>query len=155
MLTRWSHHWRRWRALEPLQRQVFFWASVQLPWYWILLRIRSLPKLHAGLRQVLKRVGRQCVPHEEVVQIAEAVNMAAAHSPFPRTCLTRSLVLLKLLAQRGVEAELRVGVRLLSGKLDAHAWVEHEGVPVNDRAAIASDYAAFDDLGQSLAFHTP
>lgn len=150
-----SNYLGRWRALTPLQKQVFLRATAQLPWCWVLLRTRSLPSLHADWQQVLKQAGGQSMPREEVYRMAEAVNLAAAHSFFPGTCLTRSLVLLHLLAKRGVKAELRVGVRMLRGGLDAHAWVEHEGVPVNDRADIGSVYAAFDDLGQSLSFMAP
>lgn len=44
-------------------------------------------------------------------------------------CLIRSLVVLRLLGERGIPASLVIGVRAESG-FGAHAWVEHEGRPV-------------------------
>jgi hypothetical protein len=44
-------------------------------------------------------------------------------------CLIRSLVVLRLLGQRGIPARLVIGVRAESG-FGAHAWVEHDGRPI-------------------------
>jgi hypothetical protein len=44
-------------------------------------------------------------------------------------CLIRSLVVLRLLGQRGIPARLVIGVSAESG-FGAHAWVEHDGRPV-------------------------
>lgn len=78
--------------------------------------------------------------------LAEAVNIAARHTPFPATCLTRSLLLDWLLQRRGVTSDLRIGVRLTEGALDAHAWVEYKGIPVNDLPYVASQFASFGEL---------
>jgi hypothetical protein len=47
-------------------------------------------------------------------------------------CLTRSLTLARILARRGVGADVRIGVRTENGKLLAHAWVEWRGRPLNE-----------------------
>ncbi len=47
---------------------------------------------------------------------------------------------------------LRIGVRLDDAAFDAHAWVEVEGVPVNDKPDIARHFAAFDDLPAATLF---
>jgi hypothetical protein len=39
------------------------------------------------------------------------------------TCLRRSLALQKMLAQRGIVAELKIGVHKELDMLSAHAWV--------------------------------
>jgi len=83
------------------------------------------------------------------------VNLAARHSPFPATCLTRSLLLQWLLLRRGVASQLRIGVRLHSKSLQAHAWVECDGVPVNDSVDIASQFAPFAASLPAAAFMTP
>jgi hypothetical protein len=49
--------------------------------------------------------------------------------PGDTRCLARSLVLTRLLAQRGIPAKLVIGVRAAPDFL-AHAWVEYDGVPV-------------------------
>jgi hypothetical protein len=49
--------------------------------------------------------------------------------PTDKRCLIRSLVLLRLLEQRTMDAVLVIGVRR-DNEFTAHAWVEHQGVPV-------------------------
>ena len=62
--------------------------------------------------------------------LARPVNLVAAR--LRATCLARSLVLRWILARRGIGTELKVGVRNEGGGLHAHAWLECDGVPVND-----------------------
>jgi hypothetical protein len=51
--------------------------------------------------------------------------------PWRRTCMRRSVVLLYLLQRAGRPAVLNVGVRRdHHGKLDAHAWLTREGLPL-------------------------
>ena len=49
--------------------------------------------------------------------------------PWDSRCLMRSLVLVRMLARRGVKAQLVIGVRP-GGEFSAHAWVEHSGRPL-------------------------
>jgi hypothetical protein len=49
--------------------------------------------------------------------------------PWDSRCLMRSLVLLRMLARRGVVCELVIGVRP-GEKFEAHAWIEHDGHPL-------------------------
>lgn len=49
--------------------------------------------------------------------------------PGDTRCLTRSLVLLRMLSRRGIEASVVLGVRP-SPEFGAHAWVEHAGQPL-------------------------
>lgn len=88
----------------------------------------------------------------DVLALAEAVNIAARHTPFHATCLTRSLLLCWLLRRRGVSSELRIGVNLSAGMLRAHAWVECAGQPVNDRADIADEFRPFTSPATETAF---
>ena len=71
--------------------------------------------------------------------------MASRYSPFPSSCLTRSLALVRMLKKDGIESQLRIGVRIAGTALDAHAWVEYAGMPVNDTADVAHRFAAFPD----------
>jgi hypothetical protein len=48
-------------------------------------------------------------------------------------CLARSLCLRRLLAGRGIEGILRIGVAREEGRLLAHAWIEWEGKPLGER----------------------
>jgi len=78
---------------------------------------------------------------ERATRIARIVNFACRHGIRSSTCLTRSLTLIRLLSRRGLESQLKIGVRIDdSEKMAAHAWVEVAGLPVNDKKDVASDF---------------
>lgn len=62
------------------------------------------------------------------------------------SCLSRSLVLRDLLAQKGIGCEVRIGVRHRGPEFDAHAWVEVDGTVVNDSADTVATYAPIHSL---------
>lgn len=113
-----------------------------MPVCWIGLQVLGLARLEARLA----RSGS----HGKSMSLAEAqetgrlVNLAARYAPVRANCLTRSLLLSWMLRRRGVACELRIGVRLVQGMFSAHAWVEVEGLPVNDRPDIATEFAPFE-----------
>ena len=131
--------------LNAMQKCRLLAAWLWLPLFWLGLRVLGLPRFQAWL---LKGPARSALSLTLPVikALGEAVNIAARHSPFPATCLTRSLLLGWLLRRRGVQSQLCIGVRLTQGALNAHAWVECEGVPVNDRPDVGAQFASFGDL---------
>lgn len=134
----------RFRALSWPEQRVVVVAMLLLPPFWIGLRVLGLSRFLTWLTRspVVVRAPRS---REELAAIGALVNVAGNHVPFPSTCLTRSLVLNWLLRCRGVDSELRIGVRLNEGTFEAHAWVEHEGQPLNDAQDIAARFAAFNE----------
>ena len=134
-------------ALSPVQQRTLLAAWLWLPFFWLGLRVLGLPRLQALLQS--RPLAAQLAPVlilPAIQALGEAVNIAARHLPFPATCLTRSLLLGWLLRRRGVQSQLCIGVRLTQGALNAHAWVECEGVPVNDRPDVGAQFASFGDL---------
>ena len=86
--------------------------------------------------------------------------MAAAvrYGPWRPRCLLRSLTLARYLGRRGIACEVRIGLPAEQGgaapgadlDFSAHAWVEYDGVVLNDRDDVAALYAPFDlPSGQS------
>lgn len=143
-------------ALTAAQQRTLVTAWLWLPLFWLGLRLLGLPRFQALLqRRPLPAEPAQALSLPDIQALGEAVNIAARHTPFTATCLTRSLLLGWLLRRRGVASDLRIGVRLTQGALDAHAWIECAGVPVNDRADIAAQFASFGDIVPLDAFHTP
>jgi hypothetical protein len=65
-------------------------------------------------------------------RIVRRVDIAARHHLYSMTCLRRALVAQRLLAECGLATELRIGVRKTGPQLEAHAWVEFEGVPIGE-----------------------
>lgn len=83
-------------------------------------------------------------PDAEAPALAALVNAAANHLPIACSCLTRSLLLDWMLRRRGFASELRIGVRLVHDRLQAHAWVQLNGTPVNDTPGAVETFAAFE-----------
>jgi hypothetical protein len=125
-----------------------------LPLSWMGLRMLGLPRFQNFIMRIpVHSVSAMTL--DDIQSLGQAVNIAARHTPFPVTCLTRSLLLDMLLHRRGVASKLRIGVRLTHGRLDAHAWVECGGVPVNDRSDVATQFVPFADPVPPEVFSSP
>ena len=71
--------------------------------------------------------------------LSQRISAVAARMPVQPRCLTCSLLLAGALRRRGVAGELCVGVASAGG-FSAHAWVELDGVALNDTADVASRF---------------
>jgi len=136
----------KFRRLSPQERRTFLAAMAWLPCFSLALRMFGLRRFRAILHRTVVPAQRLPDSLEQVLRMGELVNIAGRHTPCPVTCLTRSLLLEWLLGRRGVDAELRIGVRLYGTALDAHAWVEYAGMPVNDQPDVASRFVPFGAL---------
>ena len=97
---------------------------------WRELRRAPIEEVIARLRAGGGRGGPQGPRElEEARRLGWIVVRALSFLPGDTRCLRRSLVLTRLLARRGISARLVIGARTAPDFL-AHAWVEHEGVPV-------------------------
>ncbi len=131
------------RELPAREQKVLLASLALLPLFWLGLRLAGLRRFQAWLdRSPVAQ--RTPLTQAEGAALGVAVNRAASHVLGPATCLTRSLQLRWLLRRYGTSSDLRIGVRLEGGELLAHAWVEQDGVPVNDHPDVASCFAAFD-----------
>ena len=76
-----------------------------------------------------------------------AVDVASRRGLVAGTCLSRSLTLRDLLARRGIDTALRIGVSKELQRLSAHAWVEYEGEPLNDAPDVRTRFAPLERAG--------
>ena len=60
------------------------------------------------------------------LELGRAVRRTLVLLPSDSRCLTQSLVLIGLLARRGVPAKLLIGVEATGEQFGAHAWVEYD-----------------------------
>jgi hypothetical protein len=147
---------QRFRALSASEKKAFLGAMALHPLFWIGLHTLGYARLqHWVDRASSVRPTLDNTDLDQLLALGRVVNVAARHAFGPATCLSRSLVLRWLLQRRGIETQLRIGVRLAGGELDAHAWVEHAGVPLNDSADVGERYAAFDGELSADSFHSP
>ena len=141
------------RALSGSERRVLATTMMLLPLFWLGLRVAGFARFNRWLD------GSPPTPDfhssiDELMNIGRIVNIAARHTLARGNCLTRSLVLRWILRRRNVGSDLRIGVRLVNGYLEAHAWVEYNGKPINDSADVAERYAAFAGNLSAEAFST-
>ena len=91
---------------------------------------RKLPAVVVTLRDVPATSGLPLPdPGVDGIRLGRAVMRALVLTPGGTKCLMRALVLLRLLARRGISnAELIIAVQPGPTVLDAHAWVELDEV---------------------------
>jgi hypothetical protein len=136
-----ASRWSRWRALPARERREAVLAAGLIPLAATCLRVAGSPRTLKGLARRLGPVSPVDLPAAR--QAARAVARAAAHAPYRGNCLSQSIALMWLLRRRGLAARLRLGARRREGALEAHAWVEHGGVVLNDRPDVTRLFAPF------------
>jgi len=107
---------------------------------WLLWRsgLAGVQRLQAAPAAIGRASGSPRLPPRDVARL-----VAGALRPFGANCLGESLTLAVLLQRLSYPAALRIGARRAQVGLEAHAWVELDGVPLNDRPDIAADYSPF------------
>ncbi len=108
---------------------------------WLLKR-RDFPTTLGTLREIrnpstLSELDQQLVG----IRLGRAVERTLGPLPADSRCLIKSLVLIRLLARRGVDGRFIIGVRS-DPNFQAHAWVEKGGTPLLDDGAGAYERLA-------------
>lgn len=98
----------------------------------------NLGRIQKWVRSASKRAERT-EPVLVVEDIAAAVNTACSYYPKTVACLQRSSAIARMLRRRGMSAAVVIGVQLLP--FASHAWVEVDGIVVNDKARVKEAYA--------------
>lgn len=79
--------------------------------------------------------------------LARAVERAATHGVFRPLCLTRAIALREVLDAEGITgSDVRVGVRRVGGRFDAHAWVRWGDAVLGDRPEHVAEFTEVDDI---------
>jgi hypothetical protein len=132
----------RFLALSATHRRTFVAAMVMLPLFRVALCLLGLQRLQARIHRK-HHPNSSALELDEMKRIGVLVNRATHLVLGPNNCLTRSLYLWWLLRRKGVYCHLRIGVRMVQGAFEAHAWVEYAGIPVNDRHDISATFDCF------------
>jgi len=123
-----------------------------LLWTWVRLHRTGYQKTLEHINRLSGSVTQAAKQAEIAKETAFALSVAIKAGPWWPRCLIRSLALAWLLKRRGIPFVIRIGVpsktALKQGNkpvaFSAHAWVEHDGIVLNDRPDIASRFSAFD-----------
>jgi len=144
-VANWSRVWQ----LSPAERRLLAQALALLPLTAVALRVLGFRRWQATLAR-LAPVGGAADGGDEAAllrqgrTVAHLVDVAARHGVYRASCLPRSLALWWLLRRRGIDGDLRIGVRKEAGRFEAHAWVELRGAVLNDGDDVRERFAAFE-----------
>jgi hypothetical protein len=138
-----TRHWHSLWSLSWIERALLAGALILLPLSHLSLRLLGFRRTQAVFARLLPARSSSGQASRNVQQTARLVQ-AASQRVFPRaTCLHRSLTLWSLLRAQGIEARLLLGARKSVSKFEAHAWIEYDGLVLNDSSDVRQRYAAF------------
>jgi Transglutaminase-like superfamily len=126
---------------------MFFRAVWRLPVVVLQVRLFGLRPFQAAQRRAHDGPQHAWRLEEVLVRARQAqrfVLVAARYGVCRGNCLSRSLCLWWLLREQGIESDLRIGVRNPDGGFAAHAWIEYQGIVLNDRADVGRQFAPFE-----------
>ena len=123
-------------------------AAFLLPWAKASLHWRGYNATYSSLQKRLTAIfppyGKPKNISEQVPRTCRMLGAAERRLPIKFTCLEESLILWYLLRKQGIASRLRIGVRKVNEKFEAHAWVEQEGVALNQPGQLHRHYSAFE-----------
>ena len=117
---------RKLRALSPRERRLLLEAALLVPAVHALQQTLPYRRWRALLTRPTPRRAHRDAPSP--AQIAEAVERARRGVPGVYKCLPAAYAAHLLMHRHGHASSVQVGVaRDPAGKVEAHAWVEHDG----------------------------
>ena len=137
-------NWSRLRELTPGDWRMLITASLLLPVIDMGLRIWGFRRVYVAVGETSRQIQAESahsLSDADIVRLVRMVNVAANRGIVRVTCLRKSLAIWWLLRRRGVASEIQIGVRREQDLFMAHAWVERDGLVLNDRADIAQSFA--------------
>ena len=121
------------------------WSGLMEAWWALLgfclaLRWIKIDRLEAFTRPAAKNNAAPVDALAWAWRRQRIVSMAAGLHFFSMTCLPRALALRWMLSQRGIPAQLRIGINKSSKGVLAHAWVDIQGEMVGEPEDIAERF---------------
>lgn len=138
---------RRFSALDTQAQKLFLRALALLPLVSLSLKCSGFRATQAALQKILPTTLAKQNPDDlsrRIALTAHMVNAADRHGLVHPSCLAKSLALWWLLRREGIGSDLRIGIRKGKYYFEAHAWVEREGIALNEPDDRHRHYAAFD-----------
>ncbi len=112
---------------------------------WVDLLLRTVPYRRVS-QWFIHPVGSNAAPASAsdfpfIRRAYDLVELAANNHLYPMTCLRRAIVLHNILNRRGIRSQICFGVNKENGDLNAHAWLEADGVPLGQPQSIGEQFA--------------
>ena len=130
--------WSKLLRLSFTEKRLLVESVVLLPISAVVLRFTSLRRFQSFLSMAGDRSRRGYLNRSTIAaafETAKMVRLASSRGLCRGNCLQRSVTLWWLLRRQNIECDIRFGARKERGKLTAHAWVEVEGLVLDEEAA--------------------
>lgn len=134
----WAMHSLRLRQLAELSSREWLWLLKSLgllPLAWVSIRLLGWQQTMATFQRIPCAVpvaGHRTLDSHQPDRSARMVRVAATFGPARLSCLPRAVVLWTLMRRQGHDAVVRLAVRKGLLGVDAHAWVEVNGLSLDD-----------------------
>jgi hypothetical protein len=155
--------WQRFRRLSGFERGIVLEAAAGLLISWLAVRLlgfrfcRSVFEKPIAARNSTNSKSSKSDEADVLGmarRIAHLEAVTAANLFFRTSCLELSLVLCRMLRQRGMNADLRIGARKEANRFEAHAWVELDGTVIDGGAAEHLHFVPFEHSESSMETQT-
>ena len=140
------HKAQTWQSFSKSDRALLTQAMLLLPVVATSLKTVGLRRTQSWLeKEAFASTGSATEQtRANVRRAAQMVATACRQYPFRSDCLPRTIVLWSLLRHRGIDGNVRIGVRSdTQGEFQAHAWLEWNGEVINDAGDVAEQYLPF------------
>jgi hypothetical protein len=140
--------WRRFWRLNAPERRIVVEACAGLTATWIGLRLAGFLRWKPALEGISRPAGKRALKAQSSAitdRVARMQAAAARHLFFRANCLEQSLTLWWMLRRRRIPARLRIGARRQEENFEAHAWVEVNGIALNDPDDQHVQFSPFED----------
>jgi hypothetical protein len=152
--------WRRFRRLSGFERGIVLEAAAGLLISWLAVRLLGFRVCRSVFEKPLAAWNswnsKSC--EADVLGVARRIAhleaVTATNLFFRISCLELSLVLCRMLRQRGMNADLRIGARKEANRFEAHAWVELDGTVIDGGAAEHLHFVPFEHSESSMGTQT-
>lgn len=138
------------RQLSRWERRLLIQSLLLLPMIHAALLTLGYSRLRGVMERLLplKFIDRPASETENLQRardVARIVSIAARRGLYKATCLRRSLLVWWFLRRRGIQSCICFGVRKMNQQLEAHAWVEYQGIVVNDSEQVREAYQILEE----------
>ncbi|WP_425572425.1 lasso peptide biosynthesis B2 protein [Novipirellula caenicola] len=137
----------RFFRIPPDRRKLLLQAIFWLVADGVSLRLFPTRTLRASYRRQCRPINRGRV---DAKSVARAVAIASDYVPY-HTCLTRALVVSRLLQHHRLPSRMQIGVARIDGEFRAHAWVESDGGVVIGRTSDLERFVPLQKNGNVIA----
>ena len=128
----------RWLELSPQERLFVLIMTVQLPTVWVGLRTMGTNRMLGWVLATRRSTHANSHWRLDHTRKCWELTRTTARYCLPQgSCLPQALVLFRWLCKHGLEPELKIGARRGDNVLEAHAWLELDGIPLD---STSNDY---------------